>query len=72
MKNFEMASENRIGRHPMLTIDYLRKQAERCRYFAQQILDHDLQRQLLELAEEFERRADEIIQRQGRGGCPLE
>jgi hypothetical protein len=68
MKNFEMVSENRIGRHPMPITDYLKKQAERCRYFAQRIVDHDLRGQLLELAEEFDRRADEIIRRQGRGG----
>jgi hypothetical protein len=63
----EVIAENRAGRPPMSTVDYLRKQAARCRHFARQILDHDLQRRLLELAEEFERRAEEITQRQGRG-----
>jgi len=50
----------------MSTLDYFREQAARCRRLAKQLLDIELQRRLLELAEEFEKRA-EIIQRQGRG-----
>jgi hypothetical protein len=63
----EMVPEKRISRHSMSTIDYFREQAARCRRLAKQMLDRDLERRLLELAEEFDKRAEEIIQRQGRG-----
>lgn len=56
-----------MSSHPISIVDYLRHQAARCRSFAQRIIDRDLQRELLELAEEFDSRAEEINQRQGRG-----
>jgi hypothetical protein len=61
-----MVPEKRISRHSMSTIDYFREQAARCRRLAKQMLDRNLERKLLQLAEEFDNRAEEVIQRQGR------
>jgi hypothetical protein len=52
----------------MPTIEYLRERAARYRRIATQVRDRDLERRLLELAEEFDRRAEEIIHRQACGG----
>jgi hypothetical protein len=54
----------------MSTVEYLMEQAARCQRLAKQVLDRDLERRLLELAEEFERRAEEIVEQQGRGNDP--
>jgi replicative DNA helicase len=47
------------------TLEYLMKQAANCRRLAKHVLDHDLERRLLGLAEKFERQAEEISQYQG-------
>lgn len=63
-----MVPENRMNSHPISIIDYLQRQAARCRHFAQRVQHYDLQEQLIELAEEFERRAEEISKEQGFEG----
>jgi hypothetical protein len=59
-----MAAENRVSRHPISTLEYLMRQAANCRRLAKHVLDRDLERRLLDLAEKFERQAEEIIQHQ--------
>lgn len=41
------------------TLEYLLEQAARCRRLAAHVLDKDLQKRLLDLAEEYERKAAE-------------
>jgi hypothetical protein len=56
----------------METIDYFRQQAARCRHLAQEVFDFKVTRRLFDLAEEFEEKVEEIIQRQERRERSLE
>lgn len=45
----------------MRSSEYLRGQAERCRRLAREVLDPVLQQRLLEMAREFEREAEALL-----------
>ena len=50
----------------MATSGYLRELAERCRALARQMLDDDLRKTLLDIADEFEKEAD-ALDKEGHG-----
>ena len=50
----------------MRSSEYLRGQAERCRRLAREVLDSALQRRLFEMAEEFEREAEALVNLEGK------
>jgi hypothetical protein len=50
----------------MATSGYLRELAERCRALARQMLDDDLRKTLLDIADEFEKEAD-ALDKEGQG-----
>jgi hypothetical protein len=43
-----------------MTPDYYREQAARCRRLAREIMNQEIEEKLLQLAQEFERRAAEL------------
>lgn len=47
--------------------EYLQEQAARCRRLSAHILDREVQRRLLDLAEEYEREAAELAETEGNG-----
>ena len=56
----------------MDTIDYFTQYAARFQRLARQVFDFDVKRRLVDLAEEFEEKAEEIIQHQRQMERPLE
>lgn len=50
----------------MRSSEYLKGQAERCRRLAREVLDPALQRRLFEMAEEFDREAEALLDIEGK------
>jgi hypothetical protein len=48
------------GEVGLMTPDYYREQAARCRRLAREIMNQEIEEKLLQLAQEFERRAAEL------------
>jgi hypothetical protein len=48
-------------------VDFLRAQAEKCRWLAARVAAKDMERTLLQMAQDYEERADRIAKDKGGG-----